>query len=1202
MNKWNNNQINAIEARGGSILVSAAAGSGKTTVLVERIIRRIIDEGIDVDRFLVVTFTKAAAGELKNKILNALDSKLNESVSESQVIRLQKQKNLLPLASISTIDSFCYSLVKDNYQLLDISPKFEILSEADNDLYSKEVLEKTLDEIYETAQTEESKSVFDLIELLSDSKDDSKFSETVLLLHNEADAFPFFDQWIDSLPESFSGSDDFSDSIYGKIGISLMKGALNQCIEKSFYAKTIADGYEELNRVSNLIGSEHSFFKRLLSYIDNNDIEKADEEIRNFKYITFPTPKKISDTVKEAKDEILKFRDYYKKISDSVFDFFPLTEEKYNDENGCLLSFTKTIVSITKLFHNNLLSFKKEHNCYGFNDILHFAVELLAVPSNDPNVYYPTELAQQLRSSYCEILIDEFQDTNKAQNIVFEMISNDNLFCVGDVKQSIYRFRKAQPEIFISKYNSYSDYSSDCPSFPARIILGNNYRSRESVTTSVNYIFSQLMSRKSGEVDYGDKESLIQSYQYTETDEEVELHLVDSLSESEDSGIRNEASYISQLIKEKIDSGFLVQDKGSGGLRKCVFSDFVILSREVKVFGPIMTEELRKISIPSYVEADKEFFTSYEISLILNLLRIINNPMQDIPLMSVMTSVFFGFSMDELAELKIKVPSSDISLYSRIIALEKENGKIHDFLEKIRYWRNLSLTMSSSEFIRLIYDETDIENFVLIMKDPKEKRLNLSLLLYYASLYEKLGYIGLTGFLRFVERLENREIDFHGSLEKNSDQDSVKIMTIHKSKGLQSPIIICARLSKHFNLKDIYKPLIVSPKIGLGMKIKHTAENGIEYINESFAYKVLKRYEKNAVISEEMRLLYVALTRAEERLILVSSVKGLSEESKLPFKKLAYDLPVGNDIIDPFVVNSKNCFIEWIILALLRHPDCTKLRELAGLKTFDSFDKYSDFNIKIYTSVSAAAESHVIETAEQVVVKPNQSYIRLIKDAVEYKYKYLPLTKQVSKQAASKVAELSVDNPYFASKVPSFMYTDGFSASQIGTITHSFMQYVDFSKIEFDGRTVIGVEDEISRLVGKMLLSEAEAKAINIRAVKRFFSSSLARRMKNSPCIMREKKFTVHLPIDFYNKELSDFKGEEFTVQGIADAVFEEDGKLVIVDYKTDRLETEDEFTDRYWSQLKTYKEAMLQCTDYNEVKSLVIYSFYLNKSIELND
>lgn len=1195
--RWTPSQREAIDYRGSSVLVSAAAGSGKTAVLVERVIKRIIEDGIRADKFLIVTFTKAAAGELRSRIMQAIDNEMKNADDDKRQW-LVMQKNYLPLAKICTIDSFTGYLVKENVQSLGISSAFSVMTEEEQKLVKEDISKDIMREAYENPEPFGGQAFYDYVEQVSEARNNENARELFVMLNDAGSAYPYFEQWIDGLFETFSSSKNLKDSVIGKlyneyVGVNADL-RLSKALRLVNEAITITDAAHctDLCNIRVFKNKVEDFCKALAE----SDYKKAKliagESFRWSNKATkgsdeYSILKSVQDNqFKKAKAEY----DSTKKIK-------LYTNEEFISQREKLLPVIETLVKLTKCYHCRLMEYKREHNRFTFDDILHFAVELVSTPTDDPEVYEPTPFVLEFRKKFEEICIDEFQDTSKTQCLLFESLSRNNLFMVGDIKQSIYRFRKAQPQIF----NSIRQTGRLSGGEHVQVItLGNNFRSRTAVTESTNFVFENIMSKEMGEVDYNEDEKLIQSRQFDAADESVEFHILNQKAVSADEDeeelgkVEIQASYIADLIKKMIDDGFTVQDKN--GMRPCRLSDFCVLARTVKVIGPALVAELKKRSLDSFIEIDSEFFKSYEIDLILSIVKIVNNPGQDIPLAATMMSVLYGFTPDEMTEIRLK-DNNRVSLYSRLLTQQDENPKIKHFLDDVKRWRNMSMTMNAEAFLRAVYDDTGIENYVELMPSPVVKRANLSLLLHYASKYESEGNFGVSNFLRYTEKLKESKLDYVGSLDKSNSADVVRIMTIHKSKGLQAPVVILAMLEKNMkkNQGDAY---LFSNATGFGFKYKETDEElNVNYYTDTVSHTATKYDENKLSVSEEMRILYVAMTRAEEKLILVSSVNYESTSGNTVNLKNYSKISDECEPLKPVVAGNCKCYLDWLVYSFLRHPDAANLREECGCEDIELIEN-PGFKLDVYLQREIEVSSEE-EKVNESNCEPDSALVEIIREAVDYKYKYAEIAMQPGKISASDATVQTVDNPYFAASKPAFL-TGGYTAAQRGTITHKFMQYVDFNAVTTENGEVFGVEEEMFRLVEKKIMTSDEADAVEIKKVKQFFLSDLARRMKASPLLMREKKFTVYFDIDYFNPELAKFRSDEdkLTMQGIADAVFVEDGKLVIVDYKTDRLENEEDFIRHYESQIKVYKNALVQCTDYDEVSAMVLYSFYLGKEI----
>lgn len=1177
---WTIEQKQAIEANGGNILVSAAAGSGKTAVLVERVIKKMTDRKnpVSADRFLIVTFTRAAAGEMRQRISAALESEIAKNPSDKHLIN---QQLLLPSAKICTIDSFCNSLVKENFSLLDISPDFKTADSGELDLLSQQALELTMEEMYSKGDID----FRNLVELLFKGRDDRNISEMILDLYNNSISYSHPEDRLDEIEELYTKRTSVCESDFGKVILDEITEAMLCCRNNIMMMYSIIDGCDELTRLFvDSIELYASQIEYILKMLAENNWDGAKSAIEHFD----------KGKRKPARGDITNDPDFkllvslYENIKDiitkKIKGLMCTTADEFIDDMEYLAPMIKQLISAVKLYAKNFSELKQEKQLADFNDITHFALDLLTEKDETGNIRF-TALAKEISMQFDEILIDEYQDTNRAQDLLFTSISRNNLFRVGDVKQSIYRFRRAMPEIFIALKNQYRLYSEESPEFPAKIVLKNNFRSRKSVTETINFIFSQNMSRPTGDVDYNFEEKLVCSADYCEKERDFsELHLIDisDLDRDVDSSDSCQANYIAKRINQLIMEGFTVKD--GDGERKATYKDFCILLRGLNGGrGAVYADALKKNNIPCFAEIDADFFSANEISLILNLLRILDNPKQDIPLLSVMMSVLFGFSADDVSTLRINKRDGDI--YSCLISLANQgNTKFKSFVDKISEWRSLGVCMSVSDFIRMIYEETAIVAIVSAMKGSQAKIANLNLLLNYAETYEKSGYIGLSGFIRFIDRLERTDNDLKGSAGVSSNADVVRIMTIHKSKGLEFPICIVANCSGKFNKRDTTKNLIISSGLGAGI-IKRDLDTLAQY--KTVCHNAVKANISHSATSEEMRLLYVAMTRAREKLILVGAVKNPDTNFQ---KKYLSRINPATDKIEPYIAREAGCYTDWIVPALLRHKNAEKLRDLCDAR--DNIVLDTDFDLEVFVS-SWSAEDEA-QTEEKEKAAPDENLLNLIEERLSWKYKYDALSGLVSKRSASEVDKGFIDREYFASSRPSFMNDDGLSAAQKGTATHSFMQYADYEKAKDN------VESEIDRLCEYGIITQAEAKSINKAAIKRFFESDLAKRMLSSELILREKKFTIEIPVNELYDGMDDFSDEKVMIQGIADCAFLENGKLVVVDYKTDNLTDEDDFRRKYAEQVRLYKKALSICTDY-EVSETLLYSFRLSKAISVD-
>lgn len=1172
---WTKAQSDAINALDGSVLVSAAAGSGKTAVLTQRVINRLTvgENPTSVDRLLVVTFTRAAAQEMKQRIGDALSELIKKDPTDRKLIN---QQMLLPTAKICTIDSFCSDLVRENFQALSMSPDFKIADAGELELLSKQAMDITMEQMYQSDETSDFKN---LAELLFSGRDDKKTAEMAEKLYHNSISFPFPDRWLDSLCDDFEEDVSINDSTYGKIILSHVKRVLEYCVEISSVVLRECEGIEDYEKaVGKAIADDKAQAEYILERIESN---QSWDEIRRSVFAYNPTTR--GKTPKELKDDsvltsLIKNRDAVKCEIRDLQKILCCSEEEYRDDMEFLRPMMKALVKTAKLYKKNFDEIKAEKKVADFSDITHRALELLV--EETPDGWRSTPLAENLRGNFDEILIDEYQDTNAAQDMLFTAISRDNLFRVGDVKQSIYRFRQANPDIFISLKNSYKPYDKDSNEYPAKIVLGNNFRSRKGVTDIINFVFSQIMSEGCGDIDYDENEELVFSAGYTEkTGADTELHLVEYDKKSDEISDGNEvqAIYIADLIKEMMKNGYTVRD--GDGERPVAYKDIAILMRSTGNGKAVKyADVLRREGVPCFTEMSGEFLTSVEISLAVNILRVIDNPKQDIPLLSVMMSPVFGFTADEISELRIGSRRGDI--YSCLMSGDSE--KVKAFFEKIRYWRNLSVCLRVKELLEEIYADTALPDIFQATDASGVKRGNLMLLCDYADIYENSGYGSLSGFINFIDRLGDKQRDISGSVGVSEESDCVKIMTIHKSKGLEFPVCIIASCASQFNKSDEKDNLVISQKYGMGVK-RRDIDTFRQF--ETLCQKAVKLGIRNDNISEEMRVLYVAMTRAREKLIMVYA----NDKIKDKCRNYSAGIFAGSKKFSPYACSGASGYGEWLIKTLIRHPDARTVREEMDID--HRIELPSNVRLKIVYSLFDRYTAE--EDSEIFVENTDEAFLALIKERADFRYKYEALSGIVTKRAASETDKNYIDRDYFASSQPSFMSASGLTGAAKGVATHTFIQYADYEKAKADP------ESEIIRLREKGILSQAEADAINREALRVFFASSLFGRIIRSDLVMREKKFTVEVPIGEVYEGVEEFSDEMMMIQGIADCAFLEDGKLVVVDYKTDRLSSEDQFREKYTSQVMIYKKALTMATGY-EVKETLLYSFHLGKEIKV--
>lgn len=1184
MIEWTNDQKRAIETRGRGIIVSAAAGSGKTAVLVERTLRILCDEDqkTPADGLLAVTFTKDAASQMKQKLFEALEKRLAQDPHNEWLI---SQRTRLSLATITTINSFCYDLVRNHIHEFDFESGVTICDENDDKTILDECITKTIEEFYECDP-----SAMEFLYNTICSSDDSGISDSVLELHRFFSSIPFKQDWIDVQRQRYKTPSFFDELADRKRDDIISKlEYLNEQI------KGLMQKAETLQFALGPLEVLRSDSKALTDIISDKSIKQLDELSRRIGETKFATFKGLTVTkgreyppefmlekaacaaIKNSRDEIKgQFCNLLKTITAT-------REQTKRDIEICSRIFEELIKLEARLCEN-IHEVKVSRNVLSFSDVEHMAVELLLYDRNTR-----TPLCEELvRNEYYKvILIDEFQDVNNMQDLIFKALSQTddlsvigkNVFVVGDMKQSIYRFRLSNPNLFdgVRKCAVDSDRVEE-------IDLLKNFRSRSALIDAVNYFFKNLMTYDLSEIDYADKkERLVAGATYDQSlDDPVEVDIITEKEKlPEYLGFDNEHLAIANRISQLINEGSQVEENGR--IRSCVPGDFCILTRSHSPHKSI-SKALRYVGIKSSYESTDGYLKSREISVILNFLRVIDNPLSDIPLLSVMLSPIMMFSPDETAQ--IRNLNKSIKLYQNLISFDKIK-KLSDSLckkaqeanELIKEFRFLSASLNTERLIRRIYDRTNYYAIASTYKDAA-RRENLTLLLRYASSYDKSSGRGLSGFLRYINSVFENGNDFKRMEHTKSNSDAVTITTMHSSKGLEYPFVFLCDLDKQMNIKDTARGIIVSEKLGVSFVYK---DKELHLKSTPQHYEALKENYINESIAEEIRILYVAMTRAKERLFLPIYLK---KDNLSKLKRLAMAL-TNTGFISENILRAVDGMFRWIVLPLLLNEDMTELRDLSEAD-FGSIPHFNDevrFTQKVFNMSSVPKKC---ETREE---KYEEAYDDVFDLYSDYD---LTLSKTPAKLSVSELAKKDT-NFVFYPQIPKFSEEIGkFTAAQRGTITHSFMEICDFKNASND------LEGELDRIVNTGRLSQRKADSIDREAVKNFFKSEIYSRIVKSKSVMRERAFLVRLSDIATSVDVHEYKGTDGMLQGIADLLFEEEDGFVLVDYKTDRVKEENELIDNYTDQLLLYKAAFDLILD-KPVKSAYIYSFTLRKAIEIS-
>ncbi|MCL2508848.1 MAG: helicase-exonuclease AddAB subunit AddA [Oscillospiraceae bacterium] len=1171
---WTREQEQAINARKGTLLVSAAAGSGKTAVLVERVIGWLTDEntGCGAENLLIVTFSREATAQIRGRIAAALAARLAKEPGNCGLLR---QQRLLPFAKICTIDSFCNDIIKENFHELDISPDYRILDETELSILKNEAASQVAESLYE----ENAPEFRELVELLFKGRDDTALTDTIFSLDDKAGAYPFPEQWLNSLCAPFEKDEPLSESGFGRLVLEHVRESLEFCVEASENMCERAKAEPEICAAYvPTFTSDIVLYKGMLDALGGCWDETAAAVHRAGKQFERigSLPRGYASPLKDSlQDRRGKLKDIVQKKLPKCF---CVTEEQNREDMAYCRPIVRKLVSAVLMYRRTLLAMKKEASAYHFADVSSFALSLL-IKRGDDGSTRKTKLAESLSERFFEILVDEFQDINEAQELLFKALSRDgqNLFMVGDVKQSIYRFRQAMPEIFLRIRAGLPKYEDG--NYPASISLDRNFRSRKGVTETVNYIFNQIMSEKSGEIDYRSGEALVAAADYEERPTpDAEVHLLD-LSRAEGDKIALEAAYIADVIKDMLDGGLTVKDGES--VRAAAFGDFCILRRSRKN-QEAFTRELTRRGVPVYAETDGGFFDAAEISFMVALLKFLDNPVQDIPLTAVMLSPAFGFSPDDLAALRIRDRHSNLytCLLNAAQSDDENSQKYADFLSEIRTYRRLSATLTAGELVRRLMDETGYLAVAGAMTNGRCRRANLLRFQALAAQYESFGGGGLPGFVRFIDRMDKSRSKLGGGNQPRAGVDAVRVMTIHKSKGLEFPVCILANCSGKYNEDEIRAKYVIHQRHGIGLT-RRDPERRVEY--RTLSKEAVSLAFTKSMSGEEMRLLYVAMTRAKEKLVMVVPHAD-------PQKYLAgLAANAYGETLSPFAVGNMKCFGDLIMTAALRHPDAHVFRELAGAD--GSAVLPAEFRLKAIFGEPRPFAGEEAAAKEQC--ESDDTILRELDERLLYVYPYEALSGVMAKHSASKMEELTLNREFFAARLPAFMSEKSLTPAQRGTAAHKFMQHSDYHRAAAD------VKAEIERLVSSGRLTRTEGSAIDKKSLERFFASGIAARMLASERILREKRFAiVKRAGEVYPDLPPNAAAEEVVIQGMVDCAFIEDGGLVIIDYKTDRAALA-ELRERYAEQLNVYRGAMEEYTGL-PVREVLIYSFYNNDAAAL--
>ncbi len=1167
MPKWTDDQLKAIEGRGGSLVVSAAAGSGKTAVLVERVIRRLTDteNRCPADRLVIVTFTRAAAAQMKERIEAALESKIAETADAW----LMQQQLLLQSAKICTVDSFCADIVRENFQETGISANFAVADSGELESYSEKALKNVLDEMYSTG----GEGFTVLTDILSSGASDKGLEEAIKRIHTIVSSYPFPQDALDKLFEPYFDELPVEQSCWGSFILEDAYVRLDYCLNLMKSAEALLSDINAdkatVDALSEMVLDEKQMYESLASLAKEKKWDELVCAVNTRKYCRFSGKRNLDAALKA---DVKIRRDKAKKTADSVAEKFCCTSAEFAEDLALLRPCANALKVCVSRYTDELLKIKRQAEKFDFNDIEHIALELL-IEKDESGTPQKTPLALSLSERFVEIMVDEYQDTNELQDMIFSAISlnESNMFFVGDVKQSIYRFRQAMPEIFLKRRDSVPAFDGN--NYPARVNLGANFRSKSDITKAINFLFGQLMSPQLGEIDYNENEQLnaMASGFAEHSEADVEFWLRDASDQT------SEPEFVADYVETLIASGRLIKDGDTH--RPVTPGDICILTR-VKKPMMLYAQALEARGIPAVSFVEGEISCAAEVKMIISLLKILDNPLQDIPLAAVMMSPVFGFNSTQLANIRMGV-SGRTPLYRSVVTAANDGDvKCRGFLDKIDSIRRVGIGMGAAELLRRIFDETGIFSIAKALSSPEQRVANLHSLLDCALSFDSSGGCGISAFLRFIEK--SKGIGTEYSVAENSH--AVKVMNTHKSKGLEFPVCILADLSASLTHGE-RSAMSLSRSFGAGLVVKDSLSGKNV---KTLPFVACSHESMLRDLSEEVRILYVALTRAKELLVFVGTESKPAD--KASNTKLAFCN--GTKALDYGYAVSAGSALDWLLPVFCRHSDAADFYTLADIDR-DRLLISADFSLKARYCIGDFAEVIPTETdEEETCPAPDMTLAGQIKERMDYVYPYSALSGASSKKLASVFTRDGFDDSFFASSRPAFMNSGGLTAAQKGTLTHKFMQLCDVTDPD--------VKSQLERMRAEGKFSEAEIKELKADELEAFFASELCRRIQSAETVMREKKFAMLMSVtEAYPDLPAAFADETIVVQGMLDLAFVEDGEIVIVDYKTDRGVDEAELAERHREQLSVYKTAMERCTNY-KVKAAYIYSLPLKKAIKV--
>ncbi|MGG5369122.1 helicase-exonuclease AddAB subunit AddA [Enterococcus sp. AZ196] len=1184
---YTDSQWQAIYDQGANLLVSASAGSGKTAVLVRRVIEKIKRQQLSVDQLLVVTFTEAAASEMKERVQSALQEAINEETDQKLKNHFTRQLTLLPMANISTLHSFCSKVIQRFFYLIDLDPSYRMLTDDTETILLKE---DVWDDLRETFYEENQEIFYRLTENFSNDRSDSGLEDLLLSMYEFARANPEPFKWLDGLVENYRVGNLVDSDLYRELIRPQVLTNLQEASQTYQWMLSASQGIDDLQKIADVAQNEQSIVQQIEKALVEDDLSTVYTFFENLKFPVYPSPRKKD--VKELYGDIIteckNYRDQAKQSLTKIKEmYFLVSPEEQVERLQEALPIVEELVRVEKRFIEEYSAKKREKGMLDFNDLEHFTLQILQAEIDGTR---PAE--DYYRSRFTEVLVDEYQDINQLQETILRQLSNEepgNLFMVGDVKQSIYGFRLADPTLFIQKYHDFANENGG-----RRIILAENFRSRKEVLDFTNLIFTQLMDQTVGQIEYDKQAELINGFTaFPETETfSPELLIYQKNGETPDwieDKSMGEIFMTAVKIRELVDQGFEVYDKKQKAMRSIRYEDIVLLT-PTRSNNLTILEVFKQLGIPLSINDTQNYFQSTELRVMISLLQIIDNPYQDIPLAAVLRSPIVGLQEEELAQVRLALPQKEY--YQAVKKYVQMNDditvqKLTVFLSQLGDWREYARRESLASLLVKIYNETAYLDYVLGMPAGQQRHANLLALIERAKDYERSSFRGLYQFIRFIEKMQEKDKDL-GEPPTEEISDAVRVMTIHGSKGLEFPIVFLMDMSKSFNVQDTRRNYVFDERLGLGVKLL-TPDTRVR--KDTLLFQTVKQKNLNKLLSEEMRKLYVALTRAEQKLFLVGSY----DDEAAAYKTWSKGSLNENLVLDAGLRNGQNdSFFDWIGLSLFRHPLMENyqneyiVNQPAVLKHHPATFKlnFTDPQMIVEKVQGYLPEIKTLEIPQGTI------NIQPLKKSLLFKYPYPEATKTTSYQSVSELKRL-YDDPdnrlaleldssraqthyrFTESDLgePKFLSTKKeLSAAEIGTATHLVMQLLPLQK---DPKREM-VEALIEELVSRQTLTQEIAEKVSVDSIMHFLDTNIGRFViQHADRLYREEPFAMLMPAD---QLFNDYQNQdEILIHGIIDGYLEFDDRIILYDLKTDYYTPEREQTliNRYRGQLHLYKDAL---------------------------